>query len=76
MYSLLIEAIVVGIATVFVGTLILFILSKIMKCCEINSSKSLITVIIGQFLTGFILHLLFEVMGGNKWYCKNGFACQ
>ncbi|MBP01984.1 MAG: hypothetical protein CMM25_04115 [Rhodospirillaceae bacterium] len=28
------------------------------------------------FLFGFLLHLLCELLGVNKWYCKNGNACQ
>ena len=27
------------------------------------------------FLTGFIGHLLFEIAGANRWYCKHGKAC-
>ena len=29
---------------------------------------------IGLFVTGFILHILFEIMGANTWYVKNGSA--
>ncbi len=28
------------------------------------------------FLLGAIAHLLFELIGANKWYCKNGTACK
>jgi hypothetical protein len=28
------------------------------------------------FLTGALVHLLYEWMGANRWYCKHGFACQ
>uniref|UniRef100_A0A6C0F749 Uncharacterized protein n=1 Tax=viral metagenome TaxID=1070528 RepID=A0A6C0F749_9ZZZZ len=28
------------------------------------------------FIVGFIGHLLFELMGANKWYCKHGTACK
>ena len=27
------------------------------------------------FLTGFIGHLLFELLGANRWYCTHGKAC-
>ena len=29
-----------------------------------------------NFLLGVIVHLLFEYIGANKWYCKNGNACK
>jgi hypothetical protein len=28
------------------------------------------------FMTGVIGHIIFEVTGANKWYCKNGSACK
>ena len=28
------------------------------------------------FWVGVVGHLLFEVMGANKWYCQKGFACK
>lgn len=28
-----------------------------------------------MFLVGVLMHLLFEFSGINKWYCKNGVAC-
>jgi hypothetical protein len=27
------------------------------------------------FWVGVVGHLLFEVAGANKWYCRKGFAC-
>jgi len=30
---------------------------------------------ISPFLTGVIIHLTCELVGANKWYCKNGYAC-
>ena len=28
-----------------------------------------------MFIVGFLIHLAFEILGLNKWYCKNGAAC-
>ena len=28
-----------------------------------------------MFLFGVFIHLAFEFLGLNKWYCKNGNAC-
>lgn len=60
MYTkLLIEAFFVGILLVIIGK---FILGK-----DIDIKK--------LFFTGVIVHLICEVVGLNKWYCKNGVAC-
>jgi hypothetical protein len=28
------------------------------------------------FLMGVVIHLVFEIVGANKMYCKSGYACQ
>ena len=28
------------------------------------------------FVSGFMIHILFEFSGVNKWYCKHGSACK
>ena len=34
------------------------------------------SVVLANFLTGFILHLLLEYTMINKYYCLHGLACQ
>ena len=29
----------------------------------------------GLFITGFVVHVLCEAFGFNKWYCNHGYAC-
>ena len=29
----------------------------------------------GLFVTGFVVHILCEAFGFNRWYCNNGHAC-
>jgi hypothetical protein len=31
--------------------------------------------IVPLFLTGALVHIICEIVGLNKWYCKNGSAC-
>jgi len=78
MYTqLLIEATIVGLATVLVGVCIQELLKKTtlkVKCetpCEWN--KNYIREI-GLFLTGFMMHIIFEMLGANEWYVKNSSA--
>jgi len=75
--QLLLEAIIVGISTVIVGSLIGFIVSLFIKndlpelCKDWNKFY---VMEISLFLTGFTLHLLFEVLGLNKYYCKEVYS--
>lgn len=78
MWKLLIEAIVVGIATAIIGTIVSWSLSKPFKVslppvCD-NWNDNMVMEI-NLFLTGFIVHLLAEFTGVNRWYCSYGNAC-
>ena len=69
--KILTEAVVVSIALVVVGMLIHLFVNKFMKH-DMNNN-----VVLGThfFIAGFVVHLLAEYSGMNKWYCKNGSAC-
>jgi uncharacterized membrane protein required for colicin V production len=73
------EAVVVGIATIAVGTIVGFIVGKYFsvdlpeECKKWNKNH---VMEICLFFTGFFLHILCEYTGINKWYCTNGNACQ
>ena len=77
--SLAIEAIVVGFILVVVGTLVSYMVGKYFSvslppvCKEWNKNR---VMELSLFLSGVLTHLLFELVGGNTWYCKNGVACQ
>ena len=76
--NLLYEALVVGLATVVVGTIVGYALSKYMKndvsddCKDWNKNNIMEWSL---FLTGVAVHLLSEYSGMNVWYCKYGNAC-
>jgi len=76
--QLITEAVVVGIATVVVGSLVGFILGKYFSsdlpavCKRWNKNH---IMEISLFLTGFLIHIISEYAGVNKWYCKNSRAC-
>lgn len=57
-HKLYVEAIVVGISSV----LTMILLLKLMKT---RNNLCLI------FLLGFSLHLIYEFLGLNRWYCSN-----
>lgn len=73
--KVLLEALVVGLVTSIVGLIIATTLMFTQKDFSLKTYTFWPRVMIGYFLTGFLLHLLFEGLGANKWYCKNGNAC-
>lgn len=75
----LIEAIIIGISIVILGTFFSYIAGKFFSvelppvCKDWNKNY---VMEIGLFLTGFFAHVIFELIGLNKWYCKYGAACK
>ena len=72
--SIIIEGIAVGIGVILVGTLISYLIA-IMRNKNTKFLKNP-WMIVGLFLTGFILHVGLDVAGLNKWYCKNCAGCR
>lgn len=58
--TVMLEAIVIGI----MNALIIITLEKIIMKAEINTKTSIL-----YFVSGALIHLLFEVFGGNEWWC-------
>ena len=79
MNRIILEALIVGISTVVMGTVVAGIVGKWLGvdlppvCKDWNKNYSME---ISLFLTGFLLHLFFEFTKINKWYCTNGYACK
>ena len=77
--NLLFEAIAVGIVVLAVGTLVGFIMGKFMKvdlpkaCRQWNKNH---IMELSLFITGALTHVIFELLGLNKWYCIHGRACK
>lgn len=67
--TLLIEAIVVAVVLLLIGTVIKMILDKM------NMFKSQYNNQLTLLISGVLTHLLFELVGANKYYCKHGGAC-
>ncbi len=78
MIQLFIEAFIIGITLIIIGGIISCYINLIYdinlpdKCKEWNKHH---IMEISLFLIGFTTHLLFEILGINKWYCKNSYAC-
>jgi hypothetical protein len=72
MKEVLIEAFVVGLLTVLVGYVSLYILMHIFKQ---TGNKDYLTEK-SFFITGVLVHLICQYSGINKWYCTNGNACK
>lgn len=63
--KLIIEAVVVGLG--------LMVLWYVMNMVDQNIWKK--NMLVSMFITGAVFHLIAEFSGVNKWYCKNGNAC-
>ena len=73
----LLEAIFVGISVALGGLLVTALTKKTNKrlpveCRDWNKYHIMEVTL---FLIGFFLHLSFEFLGINSWYCTNGNAC-
>jgi len=75
MVKLITEAIVVGISSAIVGFLISTLIMLSNKDFKLSEYKFWPQVVLSFFMTGVILHFMYEYFGGNAWYCKNGSAC-
>ena len=76
MANVVIEAFIVGISSLLMGLLLHVVLGHHAQHANSpNMKKEMIQLAVILFLTGVLLHLLYEFMGMNKWYCKNGNAC-
>ena len=79
MVQLWVEAVAVGLILVVVGTVVSWVVSKIMgtdlpPVCKDWNKNYIMEICL--FLSGVLVHLLCEVIGINRWYCKNGYACR
>lgn len=66
------EAVVVGLMVVILGLILRQIASYLGLNDNLNTTS---TYIMHIFLIGFLIHILSEWMGINRWYCQNGTAC-
>ena len=74
--KLLIEAAVIGAALVVVQHVVCLLLQMLfpnIRCPTILGDWAMMGVV---FASGAVLHLTMELVGANKWYCKNGNACK
>lgn len=77
MAGLIVEAVVVGFLVLVGGTVVSKLLAssfsvKLPPACKHWNKHHLMEI--SLFLTGFLVHLFCELIGFNKWYCKQGTA--
>tara|TARA_Y100000389_G_C17468992_1_gene528500 strand:- start:5965 stop:6219 length:255 start_codon:yes stop_codon:yes gene_type:complete len=83
MSQLIYEASSVGVMTVLFGNVIACVLDFAILSPKLKTKLPLMTsrdnfyqMGILLFLTGVSIHLFCELVGLNRWYCKEGFACK
>ena len=72
MLQLAFEAFIVGILNLVIG----FIISYISMGDKAKTFDHWTGVLLSFFITGVTIHLLCEITGLNKKYCKHGNACK
>jgi hypothetical protein len=79
MNKLFIEAFMVGIILLIISIPVMRTLHTLYPDdytgCEHLPSNSKNKYYIATIIIGILTHLVCEVSGVNKWYCKNGNAC-
>jgi len=73
---IILEALIVGIVVGIFGFIISTSLMFMNKNFTLKKYYFWKSVLFSYFLTGFLFHLVAELSGVNKWYCKNGNACK
>jgi len=69
--KVLIEGVVVGICTLVLGYIFGYLINEIVLRFRKNDSTThLYVMAIALFFTGFFFHILCEIAGLNRWYCK------
>ena len=71
--NLLKEALVVGLIFLVVGVALHHLSVVMWRPHNLNDMKIYAVHLVG---TAVIAHILLELSGLNKWYCKNGNACK
>jgi|TARA_B110000196_G_scaffold149267_1_gene128937 hypothetical protein len=64
-----------GVLGLVISTAFMFLPNKDGKKFDLKDYHFWWQVFLSNAVTGALLHLLCEVTGVNKWYCKNGNAC-
>ena len=72
-----IEAIWVGVGLVVVGLAVSYTMISLTKTSsEYPQRDDWFKMAVALFTSGVLFHVLAEVGGVNRWYCKNGDACR
>jgi hypothetical protein len=64
--------ILVGVIGLIVSTSIMFLTDDKFTVKKYTFWPSVLASFV---ITGIISHIIFEIVGINKWYCKNGYSC-
>ena len=75
MVNFLIEALAVGFLSMILGTLLSVGFMYLQPSFSLKTINFWPSLLLTNFLTGFIIHFMCEVTGLNAWYCRHGYAC-
>jgi len=70
------EAVLIGLVAAIVGTIISTLFMLRSKRFSWKTYDFWPRIALSYFVTGALLHLMFEATGANRWYCKHGNSCK
>jgi hypothetical protein len=76
MKELLMESTFVGVVLVIVATVVSKMFTEQKLPPKLRDWNKHHVMEKSLFISGFLIHILFEFGGINKWYCKHGRACK
>lgn len=68
-FIIFIQSIIMGIITLIIGTIIFKLSFKEKDIDNIFLKNKPYGINIAFFMTGFVLHIILDISGFNKWYC-------
>lgn len=71
-----VEATIVGLSTLVLGLALSIGFMYTQEGFHIGKITFWPSLIATNFFIGFLIHILCEWSGINKWYCRNGHACK
>lgn len=75
MWCILYESTIVGIITLIIGYIIFNLSINKKNKDKHENIKEPYIINLSFFMTGFIAHIILELLGFNKWYCDKKDKC-
>lgn len=76
MIEIIIEAIIVGLLVMIIGIIVSYGTMYMQDPVLTKDFKHWWSIAFSFAISGMLVHIICEVSGVNRWYCKHGSACK